>query len=159
VVPFAFFYDISSDSGCSVDDTNNLRSQSASNLINVLGHELFEAITDPTLISWFDDYGEENADKCGVRHLRSPFGSDRLFSTVVFRESLRDSHGRRAVQVSGYVVESSLSSTERQRPAQWLHRLKHFFLDSKNNTSRCLSSCYSSRSPPSPPPPRTSVTT
>jgi hypothetical protein len=36
----------------------------ADGLINVLTHEQEEAITDPDLNAWFDNSGQENADKC-----------------------------------------------------------------------------------------------
>lgn len=39
-------------------------------MISILAHELAEVATDPEFSAWFDDSGEENADKC----LRS-FGS------------------------------------------------------------------------------------
>ncbi|MBV6522572.1 MAG: hypothetical protein MNPFHGCM_02720 [Gemmatimonadaceae bacterium] len=32
--------------------------------INVLSHELEEAVTDPGLNAWYDAFGQENADKC-----------------------------------------------------------------------------------------------
>jgi len=31
------------------------------------GHELMEAVTDPLLGSWTDEYGWENADKCSFK--------------------------------------------------------------------------------------------
>ncbi len=33
-------------------------------MVNVVAHELVEAVTDPTIEAWFDSYGDENADKC-----------------------------------------------------------------------------------------------
>jgi hypothetical protein len=33
-------------------------------LANVSGHELSEMLTDPQLNAWYDQQGEENADKC-----------------------------------------------------------------------------------------------
>ncbi len=33
-------------------------------MVNVVAHELVEAVTDPKIDAWFDSYGDENADKC-----------------------------------------------------------------------------------------------
>lgn len=33
-------------------------------MASILAHELEEAQTDPTLTAWFDNIGQENADKC-----------------------------------------------------------------------------------------------
>lgn len=33
-------------------------------MVNVAAHELEEAVTDPQLNAWYDNGGNENADKC-----------------------------------------------------------------------------------------------
>jgi hypothetical protein len=33
-------------------------------MVNILGHELAETVTDPYVDAWYDAQGEENADKC-----------------------------------------------------------------------------------------------
>jgi hypothetical protein len=37
---------------------------SADGMVSVFSHELSEAVTDPDLNAWYDNRGEENADKC-----------------------------------------------------------------------------------------------
>jgi Phosphate-induced protein 1 conserved region len=39
----------------------------ADGMANVIGHETEEAISDPDLNAWFDNSGQENADKCNFR--------------------------------------------------------------------------------------------
>lgn len=36
-------------------------------MADVIGHETEEAISDPDLNAWFDQTGQENADKCNFR--------------------------------------------------------------------------------------------
>ena len=62
---FAFFFDLTGDSGCDPQDTSaNGRSQNLEALANVTGHELSEAVTDPHGDAWYDASGSENSDKC-----------------------------------------------------------------------------------------------
>ena len=62
-IQFSFYFNLDGDSGCSVG-ANNGHSEGLSNLANVTGHELSEAMTDPALNAWYDSQGAENADKC-----------------------------------------------------------------------------------------------
>jgi len=65
LVQFAFFFDLTGDSGCDPQDTSaNGRSQNLEALANVTGHELSEAVTDPHGDAWYDASGSENSDKC-----------------------------------------------------------------------------------------------
>ncbi len=70
VVQFAFFWKLDGDAGCDPQDTSGLHSQGLSALVNVTGHELSEARTDPStttatgLAGWYDSRGAENGDKC-----------------------------------------------------------------------------------------------
>jgi hypothetical protein len=61
---FAFHWNLDGDGGCAANDGLNLHGAGASNIINVAGHELLEAVTDPLLNAWTDANGSENADKC-----------------------------------------------------------------------------------------------
>jgi hypothetical protein len=64
-VQFAFFWKLDGDAGCDPGDTSGQRSQGLAALANVSGHELSEAITDPTNPgAWYDASGAENGDKC-----------------------------------------------------------------------------------------------
>lgn len=63
-VQFAFFFNLDGDPGCDPHDTSGLHSQGLAALGNVSGHELSEALTDPRGDAWYDNSGEENADKC-----------------------------------------------------------------------------------------------
>jgi hypothetical protein len=64
-VEFGFFFNLDGDPGCDPNAPTNLgHSQGLSALANVSGHELSEMLTDPQLNAWFDQKGEENADKC-----------------------------------------------------------------------------------------------
>ena len=45
-----------------VSSPNN--NAAADSMVNVIAHELSEAVTDPHLDAWYDSSGEENADKC-----------------------------------------------------------------------------------------------
>jgi hypothetical protein len=64
LVQFAFFFDLTGDSGCDPKDTGTSRSQNLEALANVTGHELSEAVTDPHGDAWYDSSGSENSDKC-----------------------------------------------------------------------------------------------
>lgn len=67
---FAFFWNLDGDAGCDPADTSGLHSQGLAALVNVTGHELSEARTDPSTTSatglpgWYDASGAENGDKC-----------------------------------------------------------------------------------------------
>lgn len=61
---FGFHWNLDGDSACDPRDTQNLRSQGATAIVNVAGHEVLEAITDPMLNAWLDSNSYENADKC-----------------------------------------------------------------------------------------------
>jgi hypothetical protein len=63
-IEFAWFFDLSGDSGCDPVDNSTGHSQALAALANVSGHELSEAVTDPQLNAWYDQQGAENADKC-----------------------------------------------------------------------------------------------
>lgn len=64
LVQFAFFFDLTGDSGCDPQDPGTSRSQNLEALASVTGHELSEAVTDPHGDGWYDGSGAENADKC-----------------------------------------------------------------------------------------------
>ena len=61
---FAFFFNLDGDPGCSVGAAVGSHQAGVAALVNVSGHELSEAMTDPHLDAWTDAQGEENADKC-----------------------------------------------------------------------------------------------
>ena len=64
-VQFAFFFNLDGDPGCDPADTSGLHSQGLAALVNVSGHELSEARTDPASPgAWYDSSGQENGDKC-----------------------------------------------------------------------------------------------
>jgi len=64
-VQFGFFFNLDGDPGCDPQAPTNLgHSQGLSALANVSGHELSEMLTDPQLNAWYDQQGNENADKC-----------------------------------------------------------------------------------------------
>jgi hypothetical protein len=63
-VQFAFFYKLDGDAGCDPGSTVPSQSQGLAALANVSGHELSEARTDPHGNAWYDNSGNENADKC-----------------------------------------------------------------------------------------------
>jgi len=64
-VEFGFFFALDGDPGCDPQAPTSLgHSQGLSALANVSGHELSETLTDPQLNAWYDQQGEENADKC-----------------------------------------------------------------------------------------------
>jgi hypothetical protein len=64
-VEFGFFFDLDGDPGCDPGASKSLgHSEGLSALANVSGHELSETLTDPQLNAWYDQKGDENADKC-----------------------------------------------------------------------------------------------
>jgi hypothetical protein len=64
-VEFGFFFALDGDPGCDPQAPTGLgHSQGLSALANVSGHELSETLTDPQLNAWYDQKGNENADKC-----------------------------------------------------------------------------------------------
>jgi hypothetical protein len=64
-VQFAYFFNLDGDAGCDPQDTSRPQSQGLAALVNVSGHELSEARTDPASPgAWYDASGEENGDKC-----------------------------------------------------------------------------------------------
>lgn len=64
-VQFGFFFNLDGDPGCDPQAPTSLgHSQGLSALANVSGHELSEMLTDPQLNAWYDQRGNENADKC-----------------------------------------------------------------------------------------------
>ena len=73
-VQFAFFFSLNNDPGCSPDYPN--ASPQLEALGNVSGHEWSEMETDPQLNAWYDQQGNENADKCawqfnGAQHFKN----------------------------------------------------------------------------------------
>jgi hypothetical protein len=64
-VQFGFFFNLDGDPGCDPGSPSSLgHSQGLAALANVSGHELSEMLTDPQLNAWYDQRGDENADKC-----------------------------------------------------------------------------------------------
>jgi hypothetical protein len=63
-VEFGFFFNLDGDPGCDPGDSGIEHSQGLAALANVSGHELSEMLTDPQLNAWYDQQGQENADKC-----------------------------------------------------------------------------------------------
>ena len=64
-VEFGFFFNLDGDPGCDPGSPSSLgHSQGLAALANVSGHELSEVLTDPQLNAWYDQQGNENADKC-----------------------------------------------------------------------------------------------
>jgi hypothetical protein len=64
-VQFGFFFTLDNDFGCDPGAPGSTgHSQGLSALANVSGHELSEMLTDPQLNAWYDQQGNENADKC-----------------------------------------------------------------------------------------------
>ena len=70
-VQIGFFFNLDNDPGCDPEDTTTGHTQGVAAIGNVSGHELSEMLTDPKLNAWFDQSGQENADKCAWS-----FGSD-----------------------------------------------------------------------------------
>jgi hypothetical protein len=63
-VEFGFFFNLDGDPGCDPGDSGTKHTQGLAALANVSGHELSEMLTDPQLDAWYDQQGQENADKC-----------------------------------------------------------------------------------------------
>jgi hypothetical protein len=64
-VKFGFFFSLDGDPGCDPGSPSSTgHSQGLAALANVSGHELSEMLTDPQLNAWYDQKGNENADKC-----------------------------------------------------------------------------------------------
>jgi hypothetical protein len=63
-VQFGFFFWLEGDPGCDPKDSSTGHSEALAALGNVSGHELSEMLTDPQLNAWYDQRGNENADKC-----------------------------------------------------------------------------------------------
>jgi hypothetical protein len=64
-VEIGFFFNLDGDPGCDPQSPSSLgHSQGLAALANVSGHELSEMLTDPQLNAWYDQQGNENADKC-----------------------------------------------------------------------------------------------
>ena len=78
-IQFAFFFNLDGDPGCDPQSTAGY-SQGLAALANVSGHELSETRTDPELNAWYDNSGNENADKCawsfGTNLLKFSNGSE-----------------------------------------------------------------------------------
>ena len=53
--------------GCEAQTTTPNNDSGADGMADVIGHETEEAISDPDLNAWFDQTGQENADKCNFR--------------------------------------------------------------------------------------------
>lgn len=62
IYQFGFFFNLDGDGGCDVSDSYH--STGLASLGNVTGHEYSEMVTDPQLNAWYDQQGNENADKC-----------------------------------------------------------------------------------------------
>ncbi len=53
--------------GCEAQTTTPNNDSGADGMADVIAHETEEAISDPDLNAWFDNSGQENADKCNFR--------------------------------------------------------------------------------------------
>lgn len=65
-------------SACEAQTTSPNGNAGADGMASIIAHELEEATTDPDLNAWYDQRGEENADKCAWTFgtiLRAPNGS------------------------------------------------------------------------------------
>lgn len=51
-------------SACEAQTTSPNGNPGADGMASIIAHELEEAVTDPNLNAWYDQRGEENADKC-----------------------------------------------------------------------------------------------
>jgi hypothetical protein len=51
-------------SACEAQSTGPNGNAGADGMASIISHELEEAVTDPDLNAWYDNRGEENADKC-----------------------------------------------------------------------------------------------
>jgi hypothetical protein len=63
-------------SGCSAQSVSPNGNVGADGMANFIAHELSESVTDPNLNAWFDQQGNENADKCAWK-----FGTTRRLSS------------------------------------------------------------------------------
>jgi hypothetical protein len=63
-------------SGCSAQTVSPNGNVGADGMANLIGHELSESVTDPDLTAWFDQQGNENADKCAWK-----FGTTRRLTS------------------------------------------------------------------------------
>ena len=63
-VQFAFFFNLDGDVGCDPQDTSGLHSQGLAALANMSAAKYSETVTDPSSGGWYDNSGQENADKC-----------------------------------------------------------------------------------------------
>jgi len=65
-VKYAFIGDASKHlASCSPQPTNSPNNNPAADaMVSVIAHEVVEAVSDPEGLSWFDQAGYENADKC-----------------------------------------------------------------------------------------------
>jgi hypothetical protein len=65
-------------SACAAQTTSPNGNAGADGMASIISHELEEAVTDPDLNAWYDNRGQENADKCawtfGTTHT-APNGS------------------------------------------------------------------------------------
>ena len=61
---FGFFWNLDADTGCQNSEVGTTHSLGLAALANVSAHELSETMTDPRLSAWYDQNGDENADKC-----------------------------------------------------------------------------------------------
>lgn len=60
-MPYANYF----PDGCTSNDGNGPNSDIAADAeVNLVAHELSESATDPLANAWYDQYGQENADKC-----------------------------------------------------------------------------------------------
>jgi len=51
-------------SACSAQSVSPNNNLGADAMASIIAHELAESVTDPNFNAWFDQHGEENADKC-----------------------------------------------------------------------------------------------
>ena len=63
-IQVGFFFNLDGDSGCNPNAPSSVGTEGLAALANVSGHEYSEMVTDPLLTAWWDQQGNENADKC-----------------------------------------------------------------------------------------------
>jgi hypothetical protein len=63
-IQIAWMPNVDTFSGCDPQDAQTGHSEGLANLADSSAHELSEARTDPTLNAWYDNGGQEVADKC-----------------------------------------------------------------------------------------------
>jgi hypothetical protein len=66
-------------SACEAQTSSPNGNAGADGMASIIAHELEEATTDPDLNAWYDQRGQENADKCAWNFgttLRAPNGSE-----------------------------------------------------------------------------------